>query len=82
MPVSKNRIHLPSMTPGTTRSIAWLRFGHAGARPKVYIQAAIHAFKEITSPYWLSEKRLHDNKIALMGDKISAAARTRGRMTR
>ena len=46
------------------------------------IQAAIHAFKEITSPYWLSEKRLHDNKIALMGDKISAAARTRGRMTR
>jgi len=46
------------------------------------IQAAIHAFKEITSPYWLNEKRLHDNKIALMGDKISAAARTRGRMTR
>jgi predicted deacylase len=31
------------MTPGTTRSIAWLRFGKAGARPKVYIQAAIHA---------------------------------------
>jgi len=31
------------MTPGTSRSIAWLRFGHAGARPKVYIQAAIHA---------------------------------------
>ena len=24
------------------------------------IQAAIYAFKEITSPYWLSEKRLHD----------------------
>ena len=44
------------------------------------IQAAIHAFKEITSPYWLSEKRLHDNKIALMGDKISVAARARGRM--
>jgi thioredoxin reductase (NADPH) len=43
------------------------------------IQAAIHAFKEITSPYWLSEKRLHDNKIALMGDKISSAARTRKR---
>jgi predicted deacylase len=43
MPVSKNRIHLPRMTPGTTRSIAWLRFGYAGARPKVYIQAAIHA---------------------------------------
>jgi pyruvate/2-oxoglutarate dehydrogenase complex dihydrolipoamide dehydrogenase (E3) component len=45
------------------------------------IQAAIHAFKEITSPYWLNEKRLRDNKIALMADKISAAARAHGRMT-
>jgi len=43
------------------------------------IQAAIHAFKEITSPYWLSEKRLHDNKIALMGDKITEAARAKRR---
>lgn len=43
MPVSKNKIQLPSMTPGTTRSVAWLRYGKAGARPKVYIQAAIHA---------------------------------------
>src|SRR5215471_12637521 len=42
MPVSKNKIHLPAMTPGTARSITWLRFGRAGARPKVYIQAAIH----------------------------------------
>jgi predicted deacylase len=43
MPVSKNKIRLPSMTPGTARSIAWLRFGRLGARPKVYFQAAIHA---------------------------------------
>ena len=43
MTVSKNRIRLPNMTPGTQRSIAWLRFGVAGARPKVYMQAAIHA---------------------------------------
>ena len=43
MPVSKNRIQLPQMTPGTARSIAWLRYGKSGARPKVYIQAAIHA---------------------------------------
>ena len=43
MPVSKSKIHLPAMTPGTARSITWLRFGRAGARPKVYIQAAIHA---------------------------------------
>ncbi len=41
------------------------------------IQAAIHAFKEITSPYWLSEKRLRDNKISLIGEKISQAARSR-----
>jgi thioredoxin reductase (NADPH) len=41
------------------------------------IQAAIHAFKEITSPYWLNEKRLRDSKIALIGEKIAQAARTR-----
>ena len=41
------------------------------------VQAAIHAFKEITSPYWLNEKRLRDNKIALIGEKISQAARSR-----
>ena len=39
------------------------------------IQAAIYAFKEITSPYWLNEKRLRDQKIALIGDKIAQAAR-------
>jgi thioredoxin reductase len=42
------------------------------------IQAAIYAFKEITSPYWLNEKRLRDQKIAMIGDKISEAARIRG----
>jgi ferredoxin/flavodoxin---NADP+ reductase len=39
------------------------------------IQAAIHAFKEITSPYWLNEKRLRDNKMMLIAEKITAAAR-------
>ena len=43
------------------------------------IQAAIHAFKEITSPYWLNEKRLRDSKIALIGEKIAQAARSRRR---
>ena len=43
------------------------------------IQAAIHAFKEITSPYWLNEKRLKDHKIALIGEKIARAA-SRGRL--
>ncbi len=31
------------MTPGTTRSITWFRYGQKGARPKVYLQAALHA---------------------------------------
>ena len=38
------------------------------------IQAAIYAFKEITSPYWLNEKRLHDHKIALISQKIYRAS--------
>lgn len=38
------------------------------------IQAAIHAFREITSPYWLNEKRLHDNKLALIAERLSEAA--------
>ncbi|HEY6564748.1 MAG TPA: NAD(P)/FAD-dependent oxidoreductase [Pirellulaceae bacterium] len=40
------------------------------------IQAAIYAFKEITSPYWLNEKRLRDQKIALIGEKMLVAARS------
>ena len=43
------------------------------------IQAAIHAFKEITSPYWLNEKRLRDHKITLIGEKITEAATQVGR---
>ncbi|MFQ5733667.1 MAG: NAD(P)/FAD-dependent oxidoreductase [Planctomycetaceae bacterium] len=38
------------------------------------IQAAIYAFKEITSPYWLNEKRLRDLKISLIGEKMAQAA--------
>jgi thioredoxin reductase (NADPH) len=38
------------------------------------IQAAIYAFKEITSPYWLNEKRLRDMKISLIGEKIATDA--------
>jgi len=46
------------------------------------IQAAIYAFKEITSPYWLNEKRLHDHKIAMIGEKMSHAARLQSRRDR
>lgn len=38
------------------------------------IQSAIYAFKEISSPYWLNERRLKDQKMALIGEKIIAAA--------
>ena len=41
------------------------------------IQAAIYAFKEITSPYWLNEKRLRDQKITMIGEKIAQAARSK-----
>ena len=44
------------------------------------IQAAIHAFKEITSPYWLNEKRLHDHKLSLISEKLRQAA-LKGRPT-
>ena len=43
MPHQQRKIPLPQMTPGTRRSIAFHRFGRAGARPKAYLQAAIHA---------------------------------------
>ena len=39
----KRAINLPSMTPGTRRTIVYHRFGKIGARPKAYLQAAIHA---------------------------------------
>ena len=41
------------------------------------IQAAIYAFKEISSPYWLNERRLKDQRITLLEDKITKAATTK-----
>ena len=38
------------------------------------IQAAIYAFKEITSPYWLNERRMRDYKLVMIGEKMSQAA--------
>ena len=40
------------------------------------IQAALYAFKEIKSPHWLNEKRLHDEKIAILQQKLAAVAPT------
>jgi hypothetical protein len=43
MPHVKRTIALPAMTPGTGRRLVVHRFGKPGARPKAYLQAAIHA---------------------------------------
>jgi predicted deacylase len=43
MAIKKRSVQLPSMTPGTQRTVSVLSFGKSGARPKVYMQAAIHA---------------------------------------
>ena len=43
MALKKRNVQLPSMTPGTNRTVSVLSFGKSGARPKVYMQAAIHA---------------------------------------
>lgn len=37
------RIDLPAAAPGTARHLLVHRFGRAGARPKAYLQAALHA---------------------------------------
>ena len=39
----RRTIELPAMTPGGGRRLAVHRFGRRGARPKAYLQAAIHA---------------------------------------
>ena len=43
MPRRRETISLLQSTPGTERNLTVYRFGRPGARPKVYLQAAIHA---------------------------------------
>lgn len=44
MPTRRERfIELPAAAPGTTRLIRVVEYGREGARPKAYLQAAIHA---------------------------------------
>ena len=43
MPTSIHRIALPAPAPGTQRSLLAHCYGQPGARPKAYIQAALHA---------------------------------------
>jgi ferredoxin/flavodoxin---NADP+ reductase len=44
------------------------------------IQAAIYAFREITSPHWMNEKRLEDQKIVILREKLAQLARTGNRV--
>ncbi len=43
MTKSFERIALPSPSPGTSRVLNLHRYGAPGARPKAYLQAALHA---------------------------------------
>ena len=43
MPVRSDRLPLLTVSPGTTRELTVHRFGQPGARPKIYLQAALHA---------------------------------------
>ncbi|HRD48175.1 MAG: succinylglutamate desuccinylase/aspartoacylase family protein [Candidatus Competibacter sp.] len=43
MPTSTTRIVLPSVAPGTERTLQVHHYGTPGARPKAYVQAALHA---------------------------------------
>jgi predicted deacylase len=43
MPRRTERLPLPGQAPGTARSVTIHRYGAAGARPKAYVQAALHA---------------------------------------
>ncbi len=44
------------------------------------IQAALYAFREITSPHWMNEKRLEDQKIVILREKLAQLAQTRHRV--
>lgn len=43
MPTTTDRILLPAPAPGTQRTLWVHRYGAPGARPKAYVQAALHA---------------------------------------
>lgn len=43
MPVRSERLPLLTASPGSARHLTVHRFGTAGARPKVYVQASLHA---------------------------------------
>ena len=53
------------------------RLGVLDQHPSKNLHNAHHAVNENNSPDRLNERRLRDNKIALIGEKIAQAARVR-----
>ncbi|MBW7920986.1 MAG: succinylglutamate desuccinylase/aspartoacylase family protein [Rubellimicrobium sp.] len=43
MPKSVEQLSLPPVSQGTSRSLQVIRYGVPGARPKMYLQGALHA---------------------------------------
>ncbi len=64
--VRRERIALPSMSPGSVRSLEVLRFGAQGARPKAYLQASLHA-DEIPAMLVLNHLAERLRKVAASG---------------
>lgn len=42
----------------------------------------LYAFREISSPHWLNEKRLHDQKIAILQEKLARITSVEGQANR
>lgn len=65
-------ITLPANSPGTHRVLKVLRFGRKGARPKVYIQAGIHAdeLPANLTAHHLAERLAKANKAGLIKGEI------------
>jgi uncharacterized protein len=64
---------LPVTTPGTTRLLKIHRYGRAGARPKVYVQAGIHADElpaNLTAHHLASLLAAADRAGAVLGEIV------------
>jgi len=69
MSARRDRLPLLSASPGTARELVVQRFGREGARPKVYLQAALHADE---TPGLLVQHHLH--KLLEEADRRGAIA--------
>ena len=70
MPRSIQTVSLPVVVQGTERSLQVFRYGEAGARPKIYIQGALHA-GEMPGPLVI-------HHLTRLLDEMDTAGRIRG----